>query len=257
MGANRQTGSSVRIRRLAAAAMAIVAFAACSTTIANATDLCPSGNFAMSGTNMPPISGEFFGAVLDTSYAWYPNPDYPELQAWSTRTRVDWPTGTFLIRGDLSYGERASAAFVAKDSFEVVGITEPALIRARIIVRGDYFGQPHMEGSGCGRTEILLSAQSAPTARSTLGSCSGSRSFDDQLEVEVLAVPSQKFHVSLNASAIGSGGFQGAVGGAIASMRLSFEGLPPGATVMSCHGYTQGSTPARRVSWGSLKHHYR
>jgi hypothetical protein len=35
---------------------------------------------------------------------------------------------------------------------------------------------------------------------------------------------------------------------------LGFEGLPPGYTIVSCQGWTEGTpVPARRATWGSLK----
>src|SRR5262249_512349 len=38
--------------------------------------------------------------------------------------------------------------------------------------------------------------------------------------------------------------------------KLTFEGLPPGATITSCHGYHQDAVPASHTTWGSLKGRY-
>ena len=42
-----------------------------------------------------------------------------------------------------------------------------------------------------------------------------------------------------------------------ATARIRFSGLPAGASVVSCQGYVDPSTPARPSSWGRLKAAYR
>src|SRR4029077_5140473 len=50
------------------------------------------------------------------------------------------------------------------------------------------------------------------------------------------------------------GGTEDGTGHAIATLR--FRGLPPGYSVVSCHGYAL-TTPAHPATWGSVKGHYR
>ena len=44
---------------------------------------------------------------------------------------------------------------------------------------------------------------------------------------------------------------------ASASCSILFRGLPAGSAISSCRGFAESATPVTRVTWGSLKMHYR
>ena len=75
----------------------------------------------------------------------------------------------------------------------------------------------------------------------------------DSVEVVLSVVPGQPFTVGYGVSGGGVEGGSGSAAGA-----LHFSDLPPGAGIVSCHGFQQDlATPARRGSWGVLKIRYR
>jgi hypothetical protein len=59
-----------------------------------------------------------------------------------------------------------------------------------------------------------------------------------------------EFRLSAWRAAGGNNGAQG-------TGRIRFLGLPPGAVVVSCNGYSSATVPVRRATWGSVKTIYR
>ena len=74
--------------------------------------------------------------------------------------------------------------------------------------------------------------------------------FDITLPVAAVAGQTFRLHFELYGSTLHSSGD--------GSATFSFTGIPPGAAVTSCQGYVSDSTvPARAMTWGRLKTHYR
>ncbi len=145
------------------------------------------------------------------------------------------------------------------DAYDVTGVpagtSVPLIVEVPLV--GEVYDAGHCGGSGCGgmfRATIVHGTESAEFVHSvTL--FDGNRSpFTGVVQLPVTIVAGQPEVVRFEFWARRSpGGSHGARGDGT----IRFLGLPPGAAVVSCQGYSGSSTPARRASWGSLKSIYR
>jgi hypothetical protein len=86
-----------------------------------------------------------------------------------------------------------------------------------------------------------------------IASAPGTETATRQLRLAMNFTVGNEYEISLSAGASSSGGAGGSV-----HARLSFQGLPPGATITSCKGFTQNQpVPTLPVSWGAIKAVYR
>jgi len=82
--------------------------------------------------------------------------------------------------------------------------------------------------------------------------CFGTATLDSVLTIAVPATAAVPFIIGYNIA------FSGSFASGDVHARVQFKGLPPGAFIRSCQGYRQdGPVPVERVSWGTLKQHYR
>jgi hypothetical protein len=167
----------------------------------------------------------------------------------------DIPAGA--LSGSVSgSGERDRYTSVAmSDSFQVVGPADgtPLEFTAQLILSGS------ASGRGCGipccdgYADARLLEGSSNSADSLFYSFCGTQFFNTTLEVQVRRLSGERFQVTTSISAAGSEGGSGAIDGT-----LRFSGLPEGASVVSCNGFSNGPpVPVTRGSWGRLKTHYR
>ncbi len=146
----------------------------------------------------------------------------------------------------------------ASDAYDVVGVPAgtPVNLTAEFTVDGSVFtfGCP---GSGCaGVLEMSLqSGALVDETRYQINLFLGSRPIHDVRRIPITIVAGSPVPITFEISGQRTpGGSHGSTGDG----RLSFAGLPAGATVVSCQGHSSGApTPLRRASWGSLKAIYR
>lgn len=155
----------------------------------------------------------------------------------------------------------SSTSIQANDDYTVIGIPDgtPITVVARLAATGLITLCSGIPGGGGG--SIRASVVQSETNQMEVGTSAGcsqtccdpfSASFDSTAQVTVAAVAGQAFHLSLRARA---SVFRAMAG---INAQLSFEGLPPGASVVSCHGYRQEfPVPASAATWGAMKRRYR
>jgi hypothetical protein len=153
--------------------------------------------------------------------------------------------GTFSATGygDQLYGPSCTSEMLVTDIYQIDGLPPgaPVSFIARLDVEGtlsgpaSYFGRLLSEGG----TEAQHTAETGdPT------------SF--VVELPLSHAPGVPFQLAVHFSATGQDpdGYARAIG------RLTFAGLPSGATISSCQSYNV-PVPAQAKSWGALKSIYR
>ena len=171
------------------------------------------------------------------------------------RAAYDLPAGTVEVLHCCGLGVGYARA---RDEFDVVGV--PAGTRVAAVAEMAVEGWIISLGcspSGCwgyldagitsgpSTSQITLAEELLPAGRLPV---SGSV----QLPVTLVAGQPEiiEFALSARRAAGGNNGAEG-IG------RIQFTGLPAGARVVSCNGYGNVATPARRRSWGQIKTIYR
>jgi hypothetical protein len=205
---------------------------------------CPSAHIVSSDNN---VAVETFADRLDTVFV--RNPDLPD----SLYAGYDLARGESWMRLALLLNEHADLE--TQDDFRIEGLPQGAPIDfvARLSATADWEGAgtrlPFYEAElGAGPTGADSNHVRAPDGHSTPWSA--------QLALPLRRAAGEDFrlHVTLDASNSTEGGKKINL-----AAKLYFEGLPPGSSIVSCHGYRQesGSVPAAAVTWGSIKARYR
>ena len=175
----------------------------------------------------------------------------------------DLVSGTIHAAG--SGGDGGGGGSVqAVDDYTIVGLPTgtPVTFTARLRVigsvgggcavtfpSGDFFGR--LTEGASNRVEVR---RSTTLVCQPFGGpcCATGGSVDSTLRVTVAGTAGLAFRLTSEVGA--SGRFLGAN----VTGQLSFEGLPPGTTVVSCQGFRQDfPVPARPTSWGAVKVRYR
>lgn len=208
--------------------------------IPSAADPCPSNKVCIrfvgcdSTTSASRGMSEFFsgGVSAETSYDWYVR---------ECRAMTQLPYFSSPIEGTVSAGEE----------FVVVGLAPgtPLTIHARAHVvahaywTGAYTPLSHANGwfeeASAGRVEAIAAA----------GYADPDVSIDTFLTLDFPNLAGAPFRLSMGAVS------ESREGGSMATVTLSFEDLPAGAQVYSCH--VGPPVPARAATWGGLKLRYR
>lgn len=143
----------------------------------------------------------------------------------------------------------------ALDRFQVVGVPPgtPLSFRARLRVASVAYVFGHTFASAC--LSISLNDGISEHLANACGSNGNALSWETSITIPLQYAAHQEFTIvyTLGASASLQAGAYARPGA-----YLSFEGLPQGAQVTSCQGYTQDfPVAARSVTWGALKTRYR
>jgi hypothetical protein len=140
-----------------------------------------------------------------------------------------------------------TARVESADDYQVEG--PPVGTPLTLTCRMSAFAASGVGYDGCGSAEVLVSGPSGDVR--LVASCDASRT--ETLELVVPVVVGQTFRLAYFIAASGGTGW-----GWASMSSLQFDGLPPGARVTSCHGFSQEApVPVQAGSWGSLKATYR
>ena len=212
----------------------------------------------------PPARSECPG----TTYVTYPAPftTYSPVHD----TTIVFPTYNTTARGRYHVGAGqigaesqspccvASIETVHEDDFTLIGIapgtpftlTATARFTGRVTSNGA--PPPIGEGEGASITGRLRDAlgNEAPTGISVGGT--GDLTLDQTVALPVTGTAGTPFRLRLSGEALTKAGFASIQG------VLTFAGLPAGASVISCRGYSSAMpVPVRTATWGAIKTLYR
>ena len=219
----------------AAVLTAIVLTLACP---AGAAGTCPENSIIVSRTDVISYSTTPTASIEFTTRG-------DEIVPWQaglpcTEACYDLPKATIVVRGfNTLYGPGSTGVDI-RDDYVVVGPAGPPLsfevvlqLRATIDMEGTVHAGLTVPGSP------------SPSVRMTE---TGGMELASALVVE----PGVPFRIGAFATAVG-----GRLGGTgLAEVTIRFRGLPASYVMNSCQGFDR-ETPARPVSWGSVKAHYR
>jgi hypothetical protein len=106
---------------------------------------------------------------------------------------------------------------------------------------------------GAGTVRLVYEARDSTQLAGSAGGTGKAILASQDLPLTISPTPGVPFYLTIVFDIGGS-----CRSGAQASAALRFDNVPPGYTIQSCKGYTQGQpVPVRQASWGSLKLHYR
>jgi hypothetical protein len=236
-------GSSLARRVLLTAAILGWAFGA--SVIAHADPSCPPSIVKLGGGSQT----NEVAAKLDTSFS-FPGPG-------TDRVTYDLVAGTLAMSQCCGPAETFGQA---ADAYDVTGVPlgSSVTVVATLTVDSEV-------RTSCDQAQLCGGALVDMKVRHDADSVAVQHSFTpppqqmnwhDTLVLPVTIVAGTPVEIDFTLGGrqlIGSTGDESDASGTI-----TFSGLPPGATITSCHGY-QGpqATPAKPVSWGKLKSLYR
>ena len=222
-----------------ATTMLLAASALCLAT-PSAADPCPSNAVCIRDVECDTttavsagLSRYFDGGVsAETGYDWYVR---------ECRAMTQHPFYSTPIEGTVE----------ASEDFFVVGLPPgtPLTIHARahVVASASWTGyytpliraRGWLEEAGAGHVEaVAVASYEEPLV-----------SVDEILALDLPNLAGQPFRLSMGVES------ESREGGSMATVTLSFENLPPGAQVYSCH--VGPPVPTRSASWGGLKLRYR
>lgn len=214
------------------------------TLPAIALGACPESSASLGGYG----TGTTLAAVFDSSASPY------DGQGGTYHVAFDLHAGTLQMQQCCNLG---LTIIDAADAFDVVG--PPAGTPVALVVRmlvDDAVISMGCGGSGCGGLVGASLAHGADVQRAehSVGLFSGRLDFHDVIDLPVTIVAGQPERIDFTIYGRRTPGGNHASEGTASYQLL---GLPEGAVVTSCQGYTPGPTAARRASWGRLKAAYR
>ncbi len=167
----------------------------------------------------------------------------------------DWTLGTCFARSEAGDGDHGSgnANVVANEDFRVVGLPAgtPLTVRARIRVQASARAADRY-GSWTFSTGWLQEAGAGRVEAHTYEGPDFPAYVDRFLTLDISSVAGTPFLLTMGADS-----FAQQASGEV-SVTLTFVNLPPGATIVSCQGYSVSPVVnVRRATWGSLKLRYR
>jgi len=170
------------------------------------------------------------------------------------RAAYDVPNGTLNVSHSWTFLSIVLSRIV--DEFRVVGVSAgtPVALSARLDVEADALDH---DITPCGLRVYAHVRHGTEAASLEVCAPPGSQHLTphESLTLPLLVTAGEpitlEFEVQLYV-AVGSDGGEGWGSG-----RIGFDGLPPGASVVSCNGYDSDTTPASQPSWGRVKVRYR
>jgi hypothetical protein len=171
------------------------------------------------------------------------------------RTAYDLPQGQVLVYKCCGLGTVFAAA---RDAFDLVGVPPgtPVTVTAEFQVEGEIISEGCGTSGCCGNLEGRITdgavTRSVLMTEYVYAVANVPVSGLVQLPVAITAGQPEVLEFRLSAWRC-PGGNHGADGVG----RIRFSGLPAGASIVSCNGYSLTPVPALRRSWGQLKTLYR
>lgn len=195
---------------------------------------CPSSQIDLTGVSV--ISDR---QTLDTTGA-------------NARGSYDLRTGRLISSVSFNEPGWASSSVATDDEYQIVGLPAgtPVDLQAEYAVSGSWNVYPGVpQGDFTCAASIATDSDSAGFAVPQGSCCHGTITQPLTLPLHLQA--QEPFHLRLR---LASQDYRGRVD---LSAVLTFAGLPAGAGVVSCQGYSAGVTAARGPTWGRLKSVYR
>lgn len=200
----------------------------------------------------PSLSGTCFAPTTEPAASGYCQPRF----SGPLSQQCDLRRGTLEVTGHGSGSYPGFSTLLVADDFVLGGIVDEDTVRCRLVVEirgqlgcasGGFAGVAcsarDSEGTTVEYVERIESSAATPSPYLPL---------EELFTLDLAWTPdtSHRLHVELAVS--------GSSGGGSAAARYWFVGLPPGATLRSCHGFVNElPTPVKRASWGSLRTRYR
>lgn len=239
MTRNRFVSSRLAIPALLALALHAAVF----TPSAAIAQSCPESDYRLNGSAIVSSADP----AADTTWA-------PPGYVGSFRAAWNLPLGTVEMYHCCSL---LDTHVWARDAFDVRGVPAgtPVVLTAEFVVDGAVFTDG-CGGTGCGG---VVGAGLRRGADSTVVEhpthlFSGRADYHDVLQLPLTIVAGSPETIEYQIWGHRTpGGNHGAEGTGL----IRFQGLPPGAVVVSCKGYGQSPTPVRPTTWGRLKSVYR
>ena len=200
---------------------------------------CPQDIITVDGENVTLRSSTPTGSIqfINSSYVIVP---WDAGQS-CTKACYDLPKGKVVLRGYpyIASGVGYTSVRVADDYIVIGPAGLPLSFEAVLQVNATI----EIEGTATARLEI----PGSPLQQIQL-TTTGFK----ELALPVVVAPGTSFQVATFASGIG--GYRD--GTVLTEVVIRFRGLPPEYAISSCQGYNL-QTPARPVTWGAVKAHYR
>ena len=166
----------------------------------------------------------------------------------------DLVSGTMLMHQCCTL---TGAYFDVFDDYDVTGVPAgtPVTVTAALVVDGAVWTDG-CGGTGCGGQygAWLRHAAEGDSVFHSDHLFSGRTEHHDVLQIPVTIIAGTPERIRCTALGRRT---PGGNHGSEAACGLTFAGLPPGAAIVSCQGYSGGPTPARSSSWGRVKVLYR
>jgi hypothetical protein len=204
---------------------------------------CPASEYRLGGGGLVSSADP----AADTTWA-------PPGYVGSFRAAWNLPAGTVAMSQCCSL---LDTHVWARDAFDVTGVPSgtAVLLTAEFVVDGAVWTDG-CGGTGCGGVmgaRLRRGADSAVVEHPT-HLFSGRADYRDVLQLPLTIVAGSPETIEYQVWGHRTpGGNHGAEGTGL----IRFQGLPPGAVVVSCKGYGQTPTLVRHTTWGRLKSVYR
>jgi hypothetical protein len=139
------------------------------------------------------------------------------------------------------------------DAYDVTGVPAgtPVLLTAQLSVAGS------LQTPGGVITCAIQHGVDVQQSLHVVNAYQGWQPFSEFLQLPVTIVAGQPEPIEFVLSGRRTVGSRIDASGSQARASIGFTGLPAGATIVSCQGYSGAPVPARRPSWGRLKTIYR
>lgn len=171
---------------------------------------------------------------------------------WTLQESYDLSRGAIVSQIDGDCGDLSWSGYVdTYDVFRLVGppSSTPLSFTARAHCAGYWAGtRPIYTGGGVNGRLSEVGGVEIGYSRASFGG-----TLDTTLVIPLSHAVGEEFTLRVRV-----GSSVSSFAGARNTSQLSFSGLPPGHAVVSCQGFVSDPVvPARSISWGRLKAHYR
>jgi len=194
-------------------------------------------------------TADYYIAALDTTRS---GGFYPGVFNLS----YDLVSGALHVDKDIN-SSTGAVAVNARDAYDVAGLPGGTVVplTAMLDVNG-YMESPGCGGTGCyGVCGAAIVQGAAQVVREVSVGFSGRSDLITTLELPISVTVGTPLVVEFDLYERANAG--GDWHGGVADAQIRFTGLPAGASIVSCYGYSGGATPAHSLSWGRLKTIYR
>lgn len=225
-----------RARRLVLAITPLITCLAI-TSIASAVE-CPVTTVSCSGTDANgypvfSVSDEFTGPSGSVAYG-------------QSSASFNLTQGRLSAIAKIYEADNQVSRVIASDRFYLHNAAE-ATFTIRLNLSWEYVADQYRQAWAGAAARISAQGQSDETATTA------TPVLDDYVEIEITAYEGVPFVVTYEAEANGRGYYPWSLVGAT----LEFIGLPDGAEITSCNGFSDTSVPVEETTWSAVKSRYR